>query len=77
MRSQGRADETVVTAPDGAVGTDGPVLRRSAGLGAVLAVLLVAVNLRPAVAAVGPVLPEIGSDLHLGGVVLGVQGLNA
>jgi MFS transporter, CP family, cyanate transporter len=72
VRSQGPVDETVVVTPDSAVAAGDPLLPREVGLGAVLAVLLVAVNLRPAVAAVGPVLPEIGSDLHLGGVALAV-----
>ena len=42
-----------------------------AGVAALL-VLAAAVNLRPAVAAVGPVLPEIGADLRLGPALLAV-----
>ncbi len=38
----------------------------AATVAAALPVLVVAVNLRPALAAVGPVLPEIGADLRLG-----------
>lgn len=37
-----------------------------------MAVLVVAVNLRPAIAAVGPVLPVIADDLQLGGLALGL-----
>ena len=63
-------------------GTSGPVAsvpraapRRRAPLGLVLAalpVLVMAVNLRPALASVGPVLPEIGADLGLGSWQLAV-----
>lgn len=38
------------------------------------AILVIAVNLRPAIAAVGPVLPLLADDLELGGLGLGLLG---
>lgn len=41
---------------------------------ALLALLLVAINLRPAITAIGPVMPMIGADLGLGPSSLGILG---
>lgn len=43
-------------------------------LTALLALLLVAINLRPAITAIGPVMPAIGADLGLGPSSLGILG---
>jgi len=50
----------------------GPTVSRAPLLAA--AVFLVALNLRPAITAVGPVLPMIGAGEHLGEGALGVLG---
>ncbi|MBE9941504.1 MFS transporter, partial [Cellulosimicrobium cellulans] len=47
-------------------------LRRPLGLAAVLAIVLAALNLRPAVVAISPVLGEIRSDLGLSATAAGV-----
>lgn len=46
----------------------------STPLVALLALLLVAINLRPAITAIGPVMPVIGADLGLGPSSLGILG---
>src|SRR5699024_10749466 len=40
----------------------------------ILAILLVAINLRPVITAVGPIIPDIGGDLSLSASQLGLLG---
>jgi CP family cyanate transporter-like MFS transporter len=58
----------------GFTGLPGEPSHRKLSWGALVGVLLIAACLRPALTSVGPVLPEIGTELGLGPAVLGVLG---